>query len=154
MSTNDKSWYTRPPGIPDRTASGGVIVRLENQKVLVALVKERKDSEFILPKGKVEKGETLEDAAKREIAEEAGISKLELLCLLGTESRLNQKKEKWVTTHYFLFRTRQSECHPTDENHDYETKWFDIESLPKMYWREQHDLIVNNKDKIVRLAKN
>ena len=154
MATINKSWYTRLPGVPDRTSAGGVIVRLEGPKVMVALVREGGDKEYILPKGKVEKGESLEEAAEREIGEEAGIEDLELLSFLGVESRMTYKKDKWVTTHYFLFRTEQTDTDPTDDSHDYETFWHDIENLPAMLWPEQQALIENNLAKIVKLAKS
>jgi 8-oxo-dGTP pyrophosphatase MutT (NUDIX family) len=158
MTNVDKSYYTKTPGVPERESAGGVVVRVESakgasNKVWVALVIENDETKYILPKGKVEKGESLEEAAAREIAEEAGISKLELLGKLGVESRMNYKRDKWVTTHYFLFRTKQVETNPTDEKHDYETKWFDIENLPKMLWPEQQALIVDNLGKILKLAR-
>ncbi|MEQ1876701.1 MAG: NUDIX domain-containing protein [Bdellovibrionia bacterium] len=154
MSLIDKSWYKRMSGVPDRTSAGGVIVRVDGDKTLVALVREGDDADYILPKGKVEKGESLEEAAEREIGEEAGISKLEQLAFLGVESRMTYKKDKWVTTHYFLFRTPQIVAKPTDDAHDYETEWFDIRKLPEMLWPEQKALIVDNLEKILKLASD
>lgn len=153
MTNVDKSWYTKVPGVPERTSAGGVVIRLEGKKVMVALVIENDETKYILPKGKVEKGETVEQAAEREIGEEAGISKVELLGDLGKESRMNYKRDKWVTTHYFLFRTKQIETNPTDEKHEYHTEWFDIEDMPKMLWPEQKALIVDNLKKILKLAR-
>ena len=148
----DKSWYKKPPGISLRTSAGGVVARAQGDKIVIALVTEGKEKEYILPKGKVEEGESIEEAAAREIGEEAGVSKLELLTMLGKESRLTYKRDKWVTTTYFLFRTTQIETKPTDKKHDYKTEWFDLEKLPKMLWPEQKNLIVANKDKIKKLV--
>ncbi|HEX4925212.1 MAG TPA: NUDIX domain-containing protein [Bdellovibrionales bacterium] len=148
----DETWYVRPPGIPDRTSAGGIVVRIENGKPLVALIREGKIKDFVLPKGKVEKGETIEQAAAREIEEEAGISDLELIRSLGALSRLNYHKNQWVTTHYFLFVTKQSVTFATDSSRDYSTEWFNPENLPKMYWAEQRKLIEDNLRFIFKLS--
>src|SRR4028119_1880987 len=115
------SWYTRPKaGVRDRTSAGGVICRLENNEIFVALTTELGLRAFILPKGGVKKGETLEQAAAREIEEEAGITDLHLLASLGTRARLDFEKTKWITTHYFLYVTEQIRGVPTDPHHAYE----------------------------------
>ena len=77
----DQSYYTRPPNIPDRTSAGGVVCRISPQdgQVLIAIVREKIRASFVLPKGGVEEGETLEQAARREIGEEAGIHQLKLI---------------------------------------------------------------------------
>jgi 8-oxo-dGTP pyrophosphatase MutT (NUDIX family) len=149
--SSDKSWQTRPPGVPDRTSAGGIVLRQEEKKILVALIREGTINDYVLPKGKVEKGETIEQAAAREIEEEAGIRELEKLAELGSLSRLNYKKNQWVTTHYFLYITTQVKTKATDKSHDYETHWFDLDQLPPMYWAEQRELIEKNRDKIKKL---
>ena len=54
----------------------------------IALVRARGgDGAFLFPKGHVENGETDEQAARREIFEETGLEKLELLGELGTFER-------------------------------------------------------------------
>ena len=75
----DESWYERPPDVPDRTSAGGVVARIEDGQIYVALVGEVGLSERVLPKGGVESGESLEGAARREIEEEAGLSSLVLI---------------------------------------------------------------------------
>jgi 8-oxo-dGTP pyrophosphatase MutT (NUDIX family) len=144
----NESWYKRPPKVPDRTSAGGVVVRRENDKILIALVNEGEIKDYILPKGKVEKGETLEEAAVREIGEEAGFKSLKLHGFLGQESRLNYTKDKWITTHYFLFSSDEKNPVPTDTRHEYQTLWFPIDKLPEMFWPEQKRLVEANIEKI------
>ncbi len=61
----DQSWYTKPPGVREDLSAGGVVLRREAGKWLVALVKEAGLSSHFLPKGRVEAGEELEAAARR-----------------------------------------------------------------------------------------
>lgn len=142
----DDSWYTRPQsGVRDRTSAGGVICRIENGRILVALTTELGLDAYILPKGGVKRNETLLQAAAREIEEEAGLTDLHLLLSLGTCERLDYEKTRWITTHYFLYRTEQAHGIPTDPNHAYEVRWFPLHDLPEMFWPEQRRLIESNR---------
>ena len=149
----DESWYKRPPGVRDRTSAGGIVTRIVDGQIHVALVGEIGLTERVLPKGGVEPGESLEGAAHREIEEEAGLSSLELIEKLGIRERLSYDRARWITTHYFLFVTEQIEGTPTDVEHHYELAWHPIEALPAIFWPEQRELIETNRDKIVRLIK-
>jgi ADP-ribose pyrophosphatase YjhB (NUDIX family) len=144
----DQSWYVKPPGIAEHTSCGGVVVRKVGDRILVALVTEPGFKEYILPKGHVESGENLEQAARREIAEEAGFTELKLVKSLGSIGRLDFRKRSWGTMHYFLFTTSQEETSPSDPEHQYIVKWFPIDALPEMFWPEQGALIEDNKEKI------
>jgi 8-oxo-dGTP diphosphatase len=52
-------------------AAGGIVLRRE-QPPLIAVVRLRKRDEWVLPKGKLDEGETARAAAKREVLEETG----------------------------------------------------------------------------------
>ena len=151
MATAPDWYYQKPSNAKLRSGAGGVVARLDNDKVLIALIRDRGDHEYVLPKGGVEPGETLEQAAAREIREEAGFRKLQLLDELGIGERLAGKRNVWQKTHYFLFVTDEVEGKPTDRR-DWEVKWFDLDHLPEFYWREQQRLVRNNREKIVRLV--
>jgi 8-oxo-dGTP pyrophosphatase MutT (NUDIX family) len=125
-----------------------VVVRVDRGKILVALIRDRGDHEFVLPKGGVEVGETLEEAARREIEEEAGFRQLALLGDLGVGERLGGKKVVWQKTHYFLFLTTEVTGKPTDRR-DWEVKWFDLDRLPELYWPEQERLVRGGREKII-----
>ena len=149
----DESWYKRPPGVRDRTSAGGIVTRIVDGQIYVALVGELGLTERVLPKGGVEPGESLEEAARREIEEEAGLSSLEVIEKLGIRARLSYDRACWITTHYFLFVTEQVEGIPTDVEHHYELAWYPIEALPAIFWTEQRELIETNRDKIIGLIK-
>ena len=52
-------------------AAGGIVMRRE-QPPLIAVVRLRKRDEWVLPKGKLDEGETARAAARREVLEETG----------------------------------------------------------------------------------
>jgi ADP-ribose pyrophosphatase YjhB (NUDIX family) len=137
----DSSWYIRPECISEHVSCGGVVIRRDGDRLFVALVREDGFSEYILPKGHVEQGETLEQAAIREIGEESGLTDLSLISKIGVTQRLNLKKTSWGTMHYFLFLTGQTHGTPTDANHSYVLKWFPLDALPRIFWPEQEELV-------------
>jgi ADP-ribose pyrophosphatase YjhB (NUDIX family) len=148
----DSSWYVRPTNVPARTAAGGVVTRVSEGHVLVALVREGEYPDYILPKGRLEPGEDVEEAARREIGEEAGLHDLRLLGPLGARERLSFDRRWWVTTHYFLFRTSQTDGHPTDRQHSYRLEWFPADQLPRLFWPEQAELVRSCSDAIAGAA--
>ncbi|GEM_PF-291914 len=137
----DATWYQRPPGIKERISAGGIVVRTTPEGPLIAFAREQNHPLYVLPKGGVEAGETIEEAARREILEEAGISDLQVVRYLGTRPRLNYRKDRWMVIHYFLFTTQQVEGTPTHTERHYGLWWFPLSSLPPMLWPEQRQLI-------------
>ncbi|NEO82674.1 MAG: NUDIX domain-containing protein [Spirulina sp. SIO3F2] len=138
----DESWYQRPTNIQTNESAGGVVFRRATRQAYIALVLEgRKHRAYILPKGRLEPGETIEATARREISEEAGFTKLKLCCKLGVRERLNLHKKAWKTIHYFLFETPQLASKPTDTQHDYHVDWFAISDLPVLFWPEQQEML-------------
>lgn len=144
----DASFYRRPPGVPDRTAAGGVVVRQDGGRLLVALVRERGLAGYVLPKGGVDAGEDLLAAARREVAEEAGLTQLTLVRKLAVQQRLTFRRTAWSTVHYFLYVTDQVEGTPTDSEYHDDVWWFPLDDLPPMIWPEQRRLLEEGRDEI------
>ncbi|MDY7012594.1 MAG: NUDIX domain-containing protein, partial [Cyanobacteriota bacterium] len=138
--------------VPESISAGGIVVRQDDKdNVWVAAVEEVHKSdrpECVLPKGHLEAGETIEEAARREIEEEAGLTDLTLLAELGALERLDFKKRAWKVTHYFLYQTQQVDGKPTDLHRDYQLRWFPLDELPAFFWPEQRKLIETNRDLI------
>jgi|APSaa5957512535_1039671.scaffolds.fasta_scaffold122740_2 8-oxo-dGTP pyrophosphatase MutT (NUDIX family) len=153
MKQIDDSWYQRPPGVHDHTSSGGIVARAEGDQCLIALAGEVGSVGYVLPKGTVEAGESLEETARREILEEAGIHELALAGKLGILERLTINKDLWVTTHVFLYTTTQIEATPTDTQiHDHMV-WGDLDDLPVMMWPDQRQCIMDHRDQIIAALK-
>jgi len=91
---------------------------------------------WAFPKGHVEAGESLEEAAARETLEELGLTEIRLLETLGKidiwfRDRF-QKKGSLIhkDIHYFLFETPEdAELRPDPSQHAYEGRWVDPEQL-------------------------
>ncbi len=54
-------------------SSGGVVFKKENNESRIVLISRKNNTIFCLPKGKIEKNETKEGAAIREVKEETGL---------------------------------------------------------------------------------
>jgi ADP-ribose pyrophosphatase YjhB (NUDIX family) len=88
--------------LPVTIAAGGV-VQHEDGKLLFIYRKKRWD----LPKGKVDKGESLEGAAKREVKEETGVKKIKVRKLAGVTYHIFKRNNRYQLkeTHWFFMKT-------------------------------------------------
>ncbi|MEY4550879.1 MAG: hypothetical protein RL685_7074 [Pseudomonadota bacterium] len=146
----DDSWYVRPLNVAERLSAGGIVVRVQQGEPLIALAHEKSYKGPVLPKGGVEPGEELLQAAQREIAEEAGLRELTLIAPLGKLERLTYDKLMWATTHFFLFTTEELTGVPTDSAHQQEPSWRRLDQLEDMFWPCQRQLILQHADLIRR----
>jgi 8-oxo-dGTP diphosphatase len=94
-------------------AAGGVVWRRGPSGVEVAVVHRPKHGDWSLPKGKLDPGESWEDAALREVREEIG-----LRCALGRELppvayKDEKGRDKFVR--YWMMQPQAGEFVPNDE---------------------------------------
>ena len=89
-------------------AAGGIVLR-QASTPLIAVVRLRKRDEWVLPKGKLDAGETPRAAAEREVLEETGhgVTVHEFLGTLVYESRAGSK-----VVHYWRMEAREGQVHP------------------------------------------
>jgi len=114
-------------------SAGGIVL---NPKGEVLVVNQNRDS-WSLPKGHIDPGESPLEAACREIQEESGVSKVELVRELGTYERYkigldgkDDTSELKVLT-FFLFRTAQTRLRPIDP-HNPEARWVKADEVAKL----------------------
>ena len=88
--------------LPVIVAAGGVVQN--DQKEVLFIYRKKK---WDLPKGKVEKGETLEKGGKREVKEETGVKKLHVGALLGTTFHIFKRNNRYhlKESHWFHMTT-------------------------------------------------
>ncbi|MDN5275660.1 MAG: hypothetical protein JWN33_309 [Candidatus Saccharibacteria bacterium] len=91
--------------VREPTAGGIVFRRDKDNGIEILLIQDAKDR-WTIPKGHVEEGETAQQAAKREIGEEAGLTNTEVLGWLGKIHFRYRRIDKLVlmTTQIYLVR--------------------------------------------------
>ncbi len=110
-----------------RTESAGGVVLNGRGEVLVV---SQHGTSWSLPKGRIEAGEDYLEAARREIHEEAGITRLELVEELGSYTRYKlsatgtDDHSEFKTIHMFLFTTDEETLQPIDPENP-EARWVD-----------------------------
>lgn len=112
-------------------AAGGV-VKNSDQKILFI----RRLGKWDLPKGKIEKGESLETAAVREVAEETGLSEVDI--------------EKFITTTYHIY-TEKNSTKILKITHWFSMAYFGNqtpkpqieEGIMEVSWKDQNDIKAN-----------
>lgn len=111
-------------------SAGGIVL---GDAGTVAMVFSKNSQSWLLPKGRVEDGETDEEAARREIAEETGLTDLELLDDLGEFTRprasFEEAPAEVKVIRMFLFNAGpHAELSPTREIED--AAWVPYRELP------------------------
>ncbi|MEK7510741.1 MAG: NUDIX domain-containing protein [Patescibacteria group bacterium] len=105
---------------PEEKCAGGIAL---GDHGTIALVKSRASGTWLFPKGRIEPGETDEEAARREIAEETGLTDLEYIDDLGVFHRPYDQYDGVIRPgkeiRMFLFAAAsKSELAPTKEIDD------------------------------------
>ena len=96
-------------------AAGGVVTRNARDGTLEVLVVHRpRYDDWSLPKGKLEPGESFEDAARREIEEETGV-RVELGAALPTTEYVDRHGRTKVVQYWRMTPVGQAAWAPNDE---------------------------------------
>ena len=101
-------------------AAGGIVKNEKDECLFIY----RNDT-WDLPKGKIDPGETFEQAALREVEEECGISDLQLGSRIQNTYHIYEHKEKQILkiTYWYLMNSRQNILTPQVEEGITELGW-------------------------------
>jgi 8-oxo-dGTP pyrophosphatase MutT (NUDIX family) len=125
-------------------AAGGLVFNEEN-KVLAIL----RNNIWDLPKGKIEKGETNEDAALREVEEETGLKNIKLKRFLTKtyhtyfDPRKNRKVLK--ISYWYEMKSKAKELSPQLEEGIELAEWIDLSELKAKKPIYNNILLILNK---------
>lgn len=122
---------SKGPGTLFETSAGGVIYRRGAGGVEVCLIATRGGSRWQLPKGKREPGESLEQTAEREVAEETGLSgraglPIEKIDLWYTGRQDGKPVRHHKQVYFYLLEYQRGRTHDHDRE-VYDTRWFGAE---------------------------
>ncbi len=102
-----------PGGEPQIRAAGGVLLRTGSAGIEVAVIHRPKYSDWTLPKGKLDSGESFEQAALREVEEETGMQAEPGAELSSVSYRDRKGRSKVVR--YWKMQVLGGEFEPGDE---------------------------------------
>ncbi|MCU0295562.1 MAG: NUDIX hydrolase [Candidatus Nanopelagicales bacterium] len=138
-------YVTRSRSTVDETSAGGLVVRREDDEILVALIARfdrRHRLVWSLPKGHVEQGETVEEAALREVLEETGLQ-AEIVEPLGVIDFWFAVEDRRIhkTVHHFLMRYESGVL--SDEDLEVvEVAWVPLEDVSgRLAYRDERRLV-------------
>jgi len=113
--------------------SAGGVVFFRNTILLL----KKFNGDYVLPKGRVEDGETLKTAAKREVMEESG-SRVNVLQYLSKISYEFTRNSNYKSTkvrkivHWYIMEARDMECHPQKNEGFIEAGFYPLETAVEL----------------------
>jgi len=115
-------------------SAGGVVVRGEGPDLRVATMRSGYGT-WVFPKGRIESGETAEEAARREVGEETGLEAGDMASPLGSTEHEFEHGGKRVRKRieWFLFRVSDaSKFTPNPDEGALDCGWFSVEQALKL----------------------
>ena len=136
--------------VREPTAGGVIFRRNEKKEIEILLIQDSKDR-WTIPKGHIEKGETAQETAKREIGEEAGLHDVKIIGWLGKINFRYRRIDKLVlmTTQVFLVKALGDTDAIQQEDWMNGIKWFSFsDALEEIEYEDIGKLILLAMKKI------
>ena len=131
--------------------AGGIVFRRDSKgEIEILLIEDHKDR-WTIPKGHIEEGETAQEAARREIGEEAGLHDIDMLGWLGKIHFRYRRIDKLVliTQQVYLMRVKTSGNEIQKEDWMNGIKWFSFnEALDLIEYEDIGKLMLLAKKRI------
>jgi len=121
-------------------AAGGLVVRRQGGELQIAIVHRPVHQDWSYPKGKLEEGETLEEAAHREVLEETGYG-CRLLRFIGHTEYIDRKGRPKVVAYWVM--SPEAGAFAVNEEVD-ELRWLNVPEADRLlsYERDRELLAV------------
>jgi len=144
----------RPASLQKQTSAGGVIFKKNKNSVQIILISVKNGQSWCLPKGLVNKGETTEEAALREVGEETGLT-ARIIDKLGNINYWYYIKEENIkcrkTVYFYLMEYVSGDTADHDLEVD-EAVWFSLETaLKKVSFKGDRTVIEKAIEKLRHL---
>jgi 8-oxo-dGTP pyrophosphatase MutT (NUDIX family) len=141
----------RPASLQKQTSAGGVIFKKNENSVQIILISVRNGQSWCLPKGIVDKGETTEEAALREVSEETGLTG-RIIDKLGDINYWYYIKEENIkcrkTVYFYLMEYVSGDTADHDMEVD-KAEWFSLETaLEKVSFKGDRNMIEKAIEKL------
>lgn len=122
-------------------AAGGLVWRNNNGKKELAVIHRPKHDDWTLPKGKLEPGESCQEAALREVREETGCQ-VEIDSFAGCICYTPKDIPK-IVLYWNMKLIEQCHFEPTKEVD--QLRWLNVkQALAKLVYRSERELIIKN----------
>ena len=138
----------------EQVSAGGVVYRRVDARVEVVIVLVVPEMRWQLPKGVIDDGETTEQAALREVSEEAGVD-AEIVDFLDTSEywftveRDGDMKRCHKFVHFFLMKYLGGDVN--DHDHEVaEARWVEIDPAIEMFTFDNDREVVRKAKEIIR----
>jgi len=142
---NDEKAETIVPTL-DQVSAGGVVYRGSGADAEFVIVRVVPELRWQLPKGLIDEGETLEQAALREVREESGmtaeiVGKIETIEYWFTADWDNSRRRIHKFVHFYLMRHVDGDGSDHDHEVD-EVRWVTLdEALQTLKFKSELDLV-------------
>ncbi|MBS1114283.1 MAG: hydrolase [Nitrospirae bacterium] len=141
----------RPASLKKQTSAGGVIYKKNDSSIQIALISVRNGQAWCLPKGIVDKGETTEETAVREVREETGLNG-RIIDALGEINYWYFVKEENIKCRKKVYFYLMEYVSGDTDDHDFEVDeagWFPLEiALEKVSYKGDRMVIEKAIEKL------
>lgn len=132
----------------EEVSAGGVVI-FSNTILLL----KKFNGDWVLPKGRVEKNEKIEEAALREVLEESGV-RAEILDYIGMVhykyKNLKENKMVYKTVHWYLMKANNMDCIPQKKEGFVDALFVHIDKAEDLVRYEDEKKIINKGLKMVK----
>lgn len=132
----------------EEVSAGGVVI-FSNTILLL----KKFNGDWVLPKGRVEKDERIEDAALREVLEESGV-RAEIVDYIGMVNykykNLKENQMVYKTVHWYLMKANSMECFPRKKEGFVEALFVHIDKAGDLVRYEDEKKIIDKGLKMIR----